>query len=111
MLRTTCKTRQCLAVRLFTFLSLGIIIALAYPLHGQVAGATLSGTVSDQSGAVIAGARVLIRNTATGATRQVTTGAGGSYSAPNLLAGTYEVTTSATGFSSRLDGGVILGVA
>src|SRR5207248_4230157 len=65
----------------------------------QVAGATLSGTVADASGAVIPNATILIKNTATGVVRQVTTNANGFYIAPNLLPGSYSVSTEAKGFA------------
>ena len=74
------------------------------PLYAQVAGATLSGTVVDQSGAGIPNAQVSIKNVATGSTRYLTTDAAGFYTAPNLLPG---ATTPAIGltrgfFSSSL---------
>src|SRR5258708_1847080 len=81
-----------------------IILAIASlsasQAYAQVSGATLSGTVTDPSGAVIAGARVSIMNKATGVVRDVTTDSAGFYSAPNLLPGPYEVTASASGFST-----------
>src|SRR5713226_4577756 len=78
---------------------LAVTIA-ASPASAQVSGATLSGTITDPSGAVIAGAQVSIANKATGVTRAVTTDAAGLYSAPNLLPGDYEVTIAASGFST-----------
>src|SRR5713101_6382306 len=79
---------------------LTIAILSASQARAQVAGATLSGTVTDPSAAAIAGAKVSITNTATGVTRDATTDSTGFYSAPNLLPGPYEVTVSATGFSA-----------
>src|SRR6266851_375805 len=68
--------------------------------YAQVSGATLSGTITDPSGAAIAGAKVSVTNKATGVTRDVTTDTAGLYSAPNLLPGPYEVAASASGFST-----------
>jgi hypothetical protein len=79
-------------------------------VHAQVAGATLSGTVSDQSGAVVPKAGISIKNIATGVTRASTTDPAGFYSAPNLLPGTYEVTAAAPGFSSEAQTGITLRV-
>src|SRR6202049_2247825 len=79
-------------------------------IYAQVSGATLSGTCTDQSGAAVAGARVSIRNTATGVSTDVTTNTSGFYSAPNLLPGTYEVTASADGFATEVNTGVVLTV-
>ena len=79
---------------------LAIAILSASQAYAQVSGATLSGTITDPSGAAIAGAKVSITNKATGVTRDDTTDAAGFYSAPNLLPGPYEVTASASGFST-----------
>jgi len=78
--------------------------------NAQVSGATLSGTISDPSGAVVAGAQVSIANRETGVTRAVTTDAGGLYSAPNLLPGAYDVTVTATGFSTTKQTDIALAV-
>jgi hypothetical protein len=78
--------------------------------NAQVSGATLSGTVSDPSGAVIAGAQITIANRQTGVSRAVTTDASGLYSAPNLLPGTYDVTVGATGFSTTKQTDIALAV-
>src|SRR5260221_13717282 len=76
----------------------------------QVAGATLSGTVTDQSGGVVPQAAISIKNIDTGITRASTTSTAGFYSVPNLLPGTYEVRVSAQGFSSELQKGITLTV-
>src|SRR5216684_324218 len=79
---------------------LAIAILSAGPAYAQVSGATLSGTITDPSGAAIAGAKLTITNTATGVSRDATADSAGFYSAPNLLPGPYEVTISASGFST-----------
>lgn len=76
----------------------------------QVSGATLSGTVTDSTGAVVPKAEVAIKNEGTGETRSVVTDAAGFYSAPNLVPGKYDVTVSATGFSTAVQNGVTLTV-
>ncbi len=76
----------------------------------QVAGATLSGVVSDVSGAVVPQAKVSIRNVGTGTVRAVTSNADGFYSAPNLIPGSYEVKTEAPGFAAVLQKGITLTV-
>src|SRR5882672_5563063 len=78
--------------------------------HAQVAGATLSGTVSDQSGGVLPQAAISIKNTATGITRTSATSTAGFYSVPNLLPGSYEIRASAQGFSTELQTGITLTV-
>jgi Carboxypeptidase regulatory-like domain/TonB dependent receptor-like, beta-barrel/TonB-dependent Receptor Plug Domain len=80
------------------------------PLHAQVAGATLTGTVSDPTGAVIPKAEVSIQNTATGIVTQVQANVDGLYTAPNLIPGPYEVTVSAQGFETEKLPGITLTV-
>jgi hypothetical protein len=78
--------------------------------HAQVAGATLSGTVKDASGAAVPNAQVSITNPATGVTRGVTTDSAGFYTAPNLLPGAYEVSVSSQGFATAVLTGITLTV-
>jgi outer membrane receptor protein involved in Fe transport len=91
-------------------LMLGVTGLFSGPIYAQVAGATLNGTVSDASGSGVPNANVSIKNTATGVERNVTTDSDGFYSAPNLLPGTYEVTISASGFSTVVQTGLTLTV-
>jgi hypothetical protein len=91
-------------------LVLVMLLLAAGRIYPQVVGATLSGTVTDQSGAVIPSAQISIRNTATGTTRSVTADAAGFYAAPNLLPGTYEITATAPGFSTEVQTGIALTV-
>ena len=60
----------------------------------QVSGGTISGSVRDSSERGIAGAHVSIRNAETAILRSVTTDNDGIYTAPNLVAGTYQVSAS-----------------
>ncbi len=85
-------------------------VVFSAPAHSQVAGATVSGTVSDPSGAAIVGATVSVQNNATGDTREFTTDAAGFYAIPNLAAGTYKVTATAKGFSTAVRTNLVLGV-
>jgi len=69
-------------------------------VRSQLSDATLSGTVADSSGAVIANAKISIQNVATGIAREVTTDSAGFYNVPNLQPGSYLVDVSASGFST-----------
>jgi Carboxypeptidase regulatory-like domain/TonB dependent receptor-like, beta-barrel len=80
------------------------------PLNAQVTGATLTGTVTDTSGAVIPGATISIKNVGTGVVRDLTTDSAGLYTAPNLTAGSYEVSASAAGFATQIRSGLTLTV-
>ncbi|HYL35427.1 MAG TPA: carboxypeptidase-like regulatory domain-containing protein [Bryobacteraceae bacterium] len=64
---------------------------------GQSTG-IISGTVTDQSGAIISGATVTITNKATSAARNLASNAEGLFNAPSLEAGQYEVRVEAPGF-------------
>lgn len=90
-----------------------VLLAAASALvaRGQVVGATLSGTVRDASGAALSGATVLVRQLETGATRKLTTGADGRYSAPSVPVGNYTVTASHDGFAAQERTGISLVVA
>src|SRR3981189_1234376 len=92
------------------YVILALAMLLSAPVQAQVSGATLSGTVTDASGAVITNAKVSIKNTATDVTREATTDSSGVYSAPNLLPGTYEVTVVAAGLSTSVQSGLTLTV-
>jgi len=100
--------RLCSALSLFIVLIFTIFSA--GHAHAQVTGATLSGTVTDASGAVIPGVQVSIKNRATGVVRNIKTDEVGFYSAPNLLAGNYDVTVSAPGFSTVAQTNIALAV-
>jgi hypothetical protein len=89
------------------FLLFGVV---ATNLHAQVAGGTISGTVTDSSGRVVNNVQITITNVATGVTRDVTTNDEGFYSAPNLLPGTYEAKFSAKGFRTEARKGIELTV-
>ena len=93
---------------LLAALILGIFTTV--PIYAQVVGATMSGTVTDPSGAVIPNAQIVIKNTATGVTRNARTDSSGFYNTPNLLPGPYSVAVSASGFSTQVQSGVVLTV-
>ena len=80
------------------------VCALAW---AQAPTGVISGTVTDQSGAVIANAAVTITETAAGAVRSLTTNNEGLYSAPALLAGEYEVRSEAPGFRTLVRQAVV----
>src|SRR4029077_12584421 len=60
------------------------------------------GTITDQSGALVAGARITITNTSTNVSRQLTTTGAGEYVAPNLEPGPYRVSAEAQGFNKAV---------
>ncbi len=83
--------------------SLALLAVLGTPVtyaFGQVETATVAGTVSDQTGAIIPNATIVIRNADTGFQRTVTTNGTGLYSAVELPAGPYTLKITAPSFGS-----------
>ncbi|HZZ16758.1 MAG TPA: TonB-dependent receptor, partial [Candidatus Sulfotelmatobacter sp.] len=93
-------------VSVCSLLTFALLVCLS--VSAQVTGGTLSGTVSDPSGAAIPEAQLIIKNVATGVQRTVTTSANGFYTAVNLLAGSYQVTISAKDFDTETKSGITL---
>jgi hypothetical protein len=72
---------------------------------------TITGTVLDPAGAVIAGAQLEARNTATGAVYAAASSATGNYSIPQLPAGTYELSVTMPGFKKYVRTDIVITVA
>jgi hypothetical protein len=83
------------AVMAVLFLVLGSVAAFA-----QVTNGTILGTVTDPSGAVVAGAKITITNTDTGVVTNVVSKGSGNYTAPYLINGTYAVKVESPGFKT-----------
>jgi hypothetical protein len=76
----------------------------------QVDRAELEGTITDQSGAIVAGAVVKVRTLATGLSQQQKTNANGYYRFPGLASGRYAVTIENSGFKTKVVEDVVLQV-
>jgi hypothetical protein len=96
---------------LFAIFVVTILVLSSVPLLAQLPTGTILGVVRDNSGAVIPGVTVTVRNTATDAARTVSTAEDGVYRVPALLVGTYDITAELTGFSTSVTRGVRLEVA
>ncbi|MDW8240075.1 MAG: TonB-dependent receptor [Acidobacteriota bacterium] len=95
------------------FCALAVAVALSVTLatvHAQTTGAIL-GTVEDETGAVIAGARVTAINLATGLERTVETDSSGAFEFPVLPIGTYRVRCEKEGFKTKIREDVVLQIA
>ncbi|MGA7841464.1 MAG: carboxypeptidase-like regulatory domain-containing protein, partial [Candidatus Acidiferrales bacterium] len=88
----------------FCFCVIAVFSGLAW---GQTK-ASLRGTVTDQSGAVVPDAKVTLTNTGTGIARTTTTGSDGSYLFDLVQVGTYKLTVDKPGFSIFLQDGIVL---
>ncbi len=67
-------------------------------LPAQSGNATITGSISDPSGAVVTGAAITVRDTATGFTRNTVSNDTGNYSLPGLRPGVYTVSVELQGF-------------
>jgi len=82
------------------FGALCLLLALSLPLRSQTTSGRILGTISDQSGAAVAGAAVVITDVQRGTTRAVATDQSGDYAAPDLQPGLYKVKAEAKGFKT-----------
>jgi hypothetical protein len=87
-----------------------LAVLVSTPVGAQVAGGTLSGTITDPSGAGIPQAQITIKNLATGVEHNLTTNETGFYSVPNLLPGEYQITIAAKGFNTDVKSGITINV-
>src|ERR1700761_2937922 len=91
----------------------GIFAALvlpAAPSHAQIVGGSITGAITDASGAAIPGAAVVIRNQETGSERRLTTNGEGLYSAPSISVGRYSVSAAKDGFATQQRNGIAVTV-
>jgi hypothetical protein len=79
---------------------LAMSLLISAPLRAQTT--ALSGTVTDPSGAVVANAKVSVKNLATGQGLEAQTNSAGVYSVENLAPGDYEVSASTAGFDTKV---------
>jgi hypothetical protein len=91
-------------------MAVALLSISAVPSRAQVAGATLTGTITDSSGGQVPNAQVVIKDVSTGVERTVTTNKDGFYIAANLLPAEYQVTVTAQGFNTEIKNGIKLNV-
>jgi hypothetical protein len=97
--------------RNWSFLLLPLMFMLACTgLFGQ-ANSNITGIISDQSGAVIAGANIVLTDSATGATKNTISGETGLYEIAGLNSGSYNLTVTAKGFQTFLQNGIVVNVS
>jgi hypothetical protein len=98
MLNQLFRLRAARAIRMLC-LSFGVLV-VSVPLFSQGNLGRITGTIADQSGGVIAGATVTVKDVERGVSRTLITGDSGEYNAPNLLPGSYAVRAEAKGFKA-----------
>jgi len=100
MLKFTRRIALLLAIGLFAVGS----------LWAQSNRATITGVITDQSGAVMSGVSVTATNTATGISTPTKSGGGGAFTIPLLEVGPYQVTAEFRGFKKYVQTGIVLDV-
>jgi hypothetical protein len=96
--------------QLSSFLAISALLLCAATVYGQVGKGSISGTVTDLTGASVSGARVTLLNPGTGTTRHTVTSTAGLYTFGSLNPGTYQVKASHTGFSNAMVNNVVVTV-
>ena len=97
-------------MRLQSILLLSLAMMLASVTGWSQTTATMVGTVTDTSGAVVPNVSITVTSQDTGLTRRTTSNQGGNYVAPLLPVGTYSVTAEVTGFKKKTVTGIVIQV-
>jgi hypothetical protein len=87
---------------------LALVVLCGSIALAQETTATVSGTVKDESGAVVPGVTITVKNVATGVARTVTTEAEGRYTVPQLPPGNYQLEAGLAGFQTEVRSGIEL---
>jgi hypothetical protein len=82
------------------FLAAAVLLLFSFSAHAQSTTGRILGVVTDQSGAAVSGASVIVTDIQRGTSRTLTTDESGSYAAPDLQPGTYKVRVESKGFKS-----------
>ncbi len=92
--------------KIFVLLSLALLIAGS--AFSQAVNGTIVGTVTDASGAVMAGAKVILTEVNTKVVHDQLTNSSGEYTFPDLPPGTYNVSAEMAGFKKEIKTGTVL---
>src|SRR5258708_3862969 len=93
-----------------TLMAIGVVLLFSIVGTAQIITGTVQGVITDQSGAILPGVSVSVRNMDTNQARNVLSNETGTYIAPLLSPGNYEVTAGYTGFKTEVRSGLVLHV-
>src|SRR6185437_991805 len=101
------KREYSMSIKQIMMIMLALVLGVfLVPSHAQVLYGSVTGNVTDPSGAVVPGAHVEALNVATGVKRDTTSDSSGIYNVPDLLPGVYKITISAANFGGVATEGV-----
>ena len=86
-----------------------LVCLLPAAVFAQLDRGTITGLVTDPTGAVVPGVQITVRSTATGAVYETESSQAGQYTQPNLPSGAYQVTFVAQGFKRLVRSGIAVG--
>lgn len=92
-------------------LTAALLLLVSFCAPGQTPTGTLQGLVTDESGAVLAGASATVTNAGTNETKNLKTDSAGRYVLPFLTPGTYSVSIEAKGFNSAKEENIKIDVS
>ena len=95
----------------YRFFLLPLFLMLACAGAFAQANSAITGVVTDQTGAVVSGAKITVTNPATGEVRTATSGGTGLYEVPGLNAGNYDLKVTAKGFESFAQTGIVVNIS
>src|SRR5690606_33954786 len=104
--RMSCRFPRFFAV----IIGIVVLSVSTVPLYAQYTTASLGGTVTDETGAVLPGAQVTVSNVDTAFTENTLTDDRGNYLFPRLPVGQYQLTVEMPGFRSYVQSGITLAV-
>ena len=103
-------SRRALACAKLYLITICLVLGIATAAFAQ-SNASLRGTITDSTGAVVVGAEVTVHNQNTGAEYKTQTNNVGAYAIAALPIGTYEIRVSATGMRTEVTRGLVLQVS
>src|SRR5579864_6222314 len=98
--RTICVSQDGPVTASRLLLTIVTLLVCSLAVHGQSTAGRVLGTLTDQSGASVAGATVVVTDVQRGTSRTVTTDESGNYAVPDLQPGTYKIHAEARGFKA-----------
>src|SRR5215467_2184110 len=104
------RSKECGILSWLVFALMALPLTLSSSASAQVLYGSLTGTVTDASGAVVSGAQVTALEDRTAVSQTATTDSSGIYRFSTLLPGTYKVTINASGFAPQETSGLRVGV-